>query len=168
MAVPATGPLSMKDMAQEALHGTWGTGTIINPISLYDLVNGGQLKGSGDNYPTVNENCLPNPATRGSSVSYVEIKQVYKRVNTQVTGPFTHYISPSQASNAASMTSSTIIYSNSALTTPVGEFGSSSSLVYWEQDATGLSNAECVCGYNYSGNWDTNSNSQFVQGDCGQ
>ena len=139
MAVPTTGPLSMKDIAQEALHGTWGTGTINDPISLYDLVNGGQVKGSGDSYPTVNENCLPNPATRGSSV---QLKQVYKRANTQVTGPFTHYFSASQASNAASMTPSTIIYSDSNLTTPVGEFGTSSVLFYWYQDATGLSNAD--------------------------
>ena len=165
MAVPNTGSLSMKDMAQEALHGTWGTGTINNPISLYDLVNGGQLKGSGDNYPTVNENCLPNPATRGSSV---QLKQVYKRANTQVTGPFTHYLSSSQAANASSMTTSTIIYSDSNLTTPVGEFGTSSGLFYWYQDATGLSNSDRVCGYEYNGNWDTNSNSQFTGAYCGQ
>ena len=60
----------MKDMAQEALHGTWGTGTINDPISLYDLVNGGDVKGSGDSYPTVNTGCTPNPADRGTYNSY--------------------------------------------------------------------------------------------------
>jgi len=165
MAVPNTGALSMRDMAQEALHGTWGTGTINNPISLYDLVNGGQLKGSGDNYPTVNENCLPNPATRGSSV---QLKQVYKRANTQVTGPFTHYFSAGQASNASSITSSTILYSDSALTTPVGEFGTGSGLFFWYQDASGLSNADRVCGYNYNGNWDTTASSTVTNTYCGQ
>ena len=165
MAVPTTGSLSMLNIAQEALYGTWGSGTITGPISLYDMVNGGQVKGSGNSYPTVNENCLPNPATRGSSV---QLKQVYKKANTVITGPFTHYFSSSQASNAASMTASTIIYSDSALTTPVGEWGTGSNLFYWYQDVSGLSNSESVCGYNYSGDWDTNSNSQFVQGYCGQ
>ena len=60
--VPASGILSMKSMAQEALHGTYGSGTIVNPISLYDMTNGGQVNGSGDDYPVVNQDCLPNPA----------------------------------------------------------------------------------------------------------
>ena len=165
MAVPNTGALSMKDIAQEALYGTWGSGTIINPISLYDLVNGGQLKGSGDDYPTVNENCLPNPATRGSSV---QLKQVYKRANTQVTGPFTHYFSSGQAANASSITGSTILYSDSALTTPVGEFGTQTGLFYWYQDASGLSNSDRVCGYDYNGDWDTTARSTVTNTYCGQ
>ena len=164
MAVPTSGVLSMKAMAQEALYATYGSGTITGSIGLYALVNGGN-QNSGNTYPTVNENCLPNPATRGSSV---QLKQVYKRTNAIVSGPFTQYFSPSQASNASSLTNSTIIYSNSSLTTPVGEHGTSSSLVYWYQDASGLSNSDRVCGYNYDGNWDTNSNSQFVTGYCGQ
>ena len=64
MAVPTSGTLSLKAIAQEALYGTYGSGTITNPIHLYDLVNGGNLAGSGNSYPTVNENCLPNPASR--------------------------------------------------------------------------------------------------------
>jgi hypothetical protein len=69
MAVPTSGALSMKDIAQEALYGTWGSGTITSPISLYDLVNGGNTGGSGNTYPTVNTNCTPNPADR----SYYQI-----------------------------------------------------------------------------------------------
>ena len=70
MAIPVSpAALSMKDIAQEALHGTWGTGTINDPISLYDLVNGGQVKGSGDSYPAVNDGCTPNPVDR----SYYQI-----------------------------------------------------------------------------------------------
>lgn len=165
MAVPSSGALSMQDMAQEALYGTWGSGTITSPISLYDLVNGGNTGGSGNTYPTVNVNCLPNPVTRGSSV---QLKQVYKRTGSQVSGPFTHYFASSQASNANSITTSTIIYSDSNLTTPVGEFGTSSNLAYWYQDASGLSNSDRVCGYDFDGSWDTNTNSQYVSGYCGQ
>jgi len=62
--VPSSGTLSMKSMAQEALHGTYGSGTINYPISLYDMTNGGQANGSGDSYPAVNQACLPNPANR--------------------------------------------------------------------------------------------------------
>ena len=64
MAVPTSGTLSLKAIAQEALYGTYGSGTITNPIHLYDLVNGGDSAGSGNSYPTVNTACLPNPATR--------------------------------------------------------------------------------------------------------
>ena len=54
MAVPGSGTLSMLNIAQEALYGTWGSGTITGPISLYDMVNGGNTNGSGNSYPTVN------------------------------------------------------------------------------------------------------------------
>ena len=67
MAVPTSGPLSMKDMAQEALYGTWGSGTITGSIGLYALVNGGN-QNSGNTYPAINQSCLPNPASRNSSI----------------------------------------------------------------------------------------------------
>ncbi len=53
----------MKSMAQEALHGTYGSGTITGSIGLYALVNGGN-QNSGNTYPAVNQACLPNPANR--------------------------------------------------------------------------------------------------------
>ena len=164
MAVPTSGALSMKDIAQEALHGTWGTGTINNPISLYDMINGGDTHGSGDSYPTVNDNCTPNPIERSS----VELKQVYKKANTVTTGPFTHYFSSSSAANASSLTGNTIIYSDSALTTPVGEWGTSSNLFYWYQDVSGLTTTEMICGYNYDGEWDTTTSSTPTNLYCGQ
>ena len=166
MAVPTSGALSMKDIAQEALHGTWGTGTIINPISLYDLVNGGDVKGSGDDYPTVNTNCTPNPADRTNN--YVELKQVYKKANTVTTGPFTHYFNPAQATSASAITGNTVLYSDSALTTPVGEWGTSSVLFYWYQDVSGLTTTEMICGYNYDGEWDTTTSSTPTNLYCGQ
>ena len=65
MAVPTSGTLTLLGLAQEALYGTYGSGTITYPIHLYDLVNGGDSAGSGNSYPTVNTCCTPNPVTRG-------------------------------------------------------------------------------------------------------
>ena len=67
MAVPTSGALNMLNMAREALYGTWGSGTITGPISLYDMVNGGNTNGSGNSYPAINTDCLPNPANRNYS-----------------------------------------------------------------------------------------------------
>ena len=65
MAVPTSGTLTLLGLAQEALYGTYGSGTITYPIHLYDLVNGGDRAGSGNSYPTVHTCCTPNPVTRG-------------------------------------------------------------------------------------------------------
>ena len=64
MAVPSSGVLTLEGIAQEALYGTYGSGTITAPIHMYDLVNGGNSAGSGNSYPTVNTACIPNPTTR--------------------------------------------------------------------------------------------------------
>ena len=69
MAVPTSGVLTMLGLAQEALYGTYGSGTITSPIHMYDLVNGGNSAGSGNSYPAVNTSCTPNPADR----SYYQI-----------------------------------------------------------------------------------------------
>tara|TARA_B100001939_G_scaffold333438_1_gene333402 strand:+ start:383 stop:835 length:453 start_codon:yes stop_codon:yes gene_type:complete len=74
MAVPSSGSLSMLDMAQEALYATYGTGSVTGPISLYDMTNGGNTKGSGNSYPTVNTSCTPNPATgitNSTTITYI-------------------------------------------------------------------------------------------------
>ena len=71
MAVPTSGTLSMLNIAQEALYGTWGSGTITGPISIYDMINGGNSNGSGNSYPTVNDGCTPNPVDwTGASQTY--------------------------------------------------------------------------------------------------
>jgi len=62
MTVPLTGILTIEGLAQEALYGTYGSGTITPPIHMYDLMNGGNSAGSGNSYPTLNQSCLPNPA----------------------------------------------------------------------------------------------------------
>ncbi len=64
MAVPSSGSLSMLDLAQECYYGTYGSGSITGPISMYDLINGGSTNGSGMSYPTINLNSDPNPAER--------------------------------------------------------------------------------------------------------
>jgi hypothetical protein len=84
MAVPTSGALSMKDIAQEALYGTWGSGTITSPISLYDLVNGGNTGGSGNTYPTVNTNCTPNPADRSYYQITLTLAQSGNEIKTTV------------------------------------------------------------------------------------
>ena len=66
MGVPLSGTISMLGLAQEALNGTYGSGTINGAISMYDLINGGNA-GSGETYPAINQNCLPNPANRSYS-----------------------------------------------------------------------------------------------------
>ena len=75
MAVPTSGALNMLNLAREALYGTWGSGTITGPISLYDMVNGGNTNGSGNSYPTVNTGCTPNPATRSYYQITLELAQ---------------------------------------------------------------------------------------------
>ena len=63
MAVPTSGSLSMLGMAQEALYATYGTGSVTGPISMYDMMNGGNAGGSGNTYPTLNTSCDPHPGT---------------------------------------------------------------------------------------------------------
>jgi len=61
MAVPTSGVLTIQGLAQEALYGTYGSGTVTPPIHIFDMVNGGNSHGSGNSYPLVNQDCLPNP-----------------------------------------------------------------------------------------------------------
>ena len=68
MAVPSSGTLSMLDIAQECKHGTYGSGSITGPISMYNLINGGNTGGavtSGETYPTINTNDTPHPLDAG-------------------------------------------------------------------------------------------------------
>ena len=72
MAVPTSGSLSMLDMAQEALYATYGTGSVTGPISMYDMINGGNAGGSGNTYPTLNTSCDPHPGTSLSNTSTID------------------------------------------------------------------------------------------------
>ena len=109
MAVPTTGTLSMLGLAQEALYGTYGSGVITSPISIYDLVNGGNSEGSGNSYPLVNEDCLPNPATRNA----LTVTNVY----TNFGSPFTLYYN-SNIGVANQLAIDDFLFLNASLTSP--------------------------------------------------
>jgi hypothetical protein len=111
MAVPASGQLSQLAIAQEALYGTYGSGTVTGPISLYDMVNGGNTNGSGNSYPTVNTGCTPNPATRGS----LQLTAVRDTMGTD--SPVTLYYSAG-IGDASNLQVGHILYTDSNLTTP--------------------------------------------------
>jgi len=108
MAVPGSGILSMKAMAQEALYGTYGSGTITGSIGLYALVNGGN-QNSGNTYPAVNQNCLPNPANRSS----LELTSVVGAMG----GSTATYYYNSYFGNASNLVVGNQLFSNSTLTT---------------------------------------------------
>ena len=164
MAVPTSGSLSQLAMAQEALYATYGSGTITGPISLYDMVNGGNTNGSGEDYPAINQGCLPNPANRGS---YVQILQVYKKDGSTITGPFTHYLNPSQAATPSDMANGDTIYTDADLTTTVPAHGSAgTNSAYWYQLNTGLTTSQRIC--EFFGSWDTNSSGVITNFNCGQ
>jgi len=110
MAVPASGTLSMQSMAQEALYGTYGSGTITGPISLYDMTNGGNTNGSGNSYPTVNTCGTPNPATRG----YLTLTAL----TDQMGAGSTDYYYSGGIGAASNLTAGHTLYTNTGLTTP--------------------------------------------------
>ena len=153
--VPSSGTLSMKSMAQEALHGTYGSGTIVNPISLYDMTNGGNTNGSGDSYPTVNQACLPNPADRG----YNELPLVKGAMGTGT--PTTLYYN-SSIGNASNLTVGDYLYTDSSLTTlaPSADFYAS-----FQAGETGNSERHCDTGDDWY--FDISGANGLINGDYG-
>ena len=63
MAVPSSGPLTLEGLAQECYYGTYGSGTITDPIYISDLINGGNAAGSGMVYPPINQQSPQHPTT---------------------------------------------------------------------------------------------------------
>ena len=63
MAVPSTGAITMLGVAQERKYGTYGSGTISSPITMFDLLNGG----GANAFPALNE--CPQPNTPSYSMS---------------------------------------------------------------------------------------------------
>jgi hypothetical protein len=146
MAVPTSGPLSMLGLAQEAFYGTYGTGVIADPIHLYDLVNGGDSAGSGDDYPTVNSGCTPNPVTRGST----PLLQIYKVQSGQsAVGPITLYVSSSEAATAADLSDGDILFTDSSLQTLFGPWRSThyedGDFRYLYQSTNNLTTSQRIC-----------------------
>ena len=64
MAVPSSGELLMRKLAKEKLYDDYNSAQgITGPISMYDLVNGGNTNGSGHSYDTTNTGALGYPDT---------------------------------------------------------------------------------------------------------
>lgn len=64
MAVPSSGSLEMAKLAKEKVYGSYtASGSITGPISMYDLVNGGNTNGSNYNFATTNTNSYYHPDT---------------------------------------------------------------------------------------------------------
>lgn len=64
MAVPSSGELLMRKLAKEKLYDDYNSVQgITGPISMYDLVNGGNTNGSGHSYDTTNTGALVYPNT---------------------------------------------------------------------------------------------------------
>jgi hypothetical protein len=59
MAVPSSGVLDWTSLAQECLHGTYGSGTIEGCIGIKELVIGGQPCSHADTYSAVSGNAPP-------------------------------------------------------------------------------------------------------------
>jgi len=128
MAVPSSGTLTMLGLAQEALYGTYGSGTITSPIHLYDLVNGGNSAGSGNSYPAINQNCTPNPADRSS----LPLPYMWEE-DAEISGPFTWYYNAS-IGNASNIAPGDSIYTDSALTNLITSTGVTG-YQYWQDGA---------------------------------
>ena len=161
MAVPATGTLSMQDIAQERLNSTYGSGNVTGPISMYNLVNGGNTGGavtSGNTYPAVNTGCDPNPASRSS---YVTFLQVGKYVNNSLVSTHTFYLNPSQAATVQDLAEGDTVYSDADLTTAAPAHGDGSGS-YYMQTQTGLSNDDRSCNNDNSFGVDFGLNSSGV------
>ena len=73
MGVPTSGELSMQKLAREAKHGDYNGSQNMGTISMYDVMNGGQVNGSTIDYPTLNTSCDPNPAGTLSNPTEVTI-----------------------------------------------------------------------------------------------
>ena len=102
MAVPSSGALSLLDMAQECAYGTWGSGSITNPISVRDLVAGGNSYGSGQSYPSINTSSSSYPP----STTPVTFQSFYSY--DQDASSLTSYSSASGTTNSKAFCSQSI------------------------------------------------------------
>ena len=150
MAVPTSGTLSQLAIAQEALYATYGSGTITGPISLYDMINSGNTKGSGNSYPAINEGCLPNPVNRSS----LQLTGVGDSMGGQ--NPRTLYYNANIGA-ASNLTQGDQLYTNSSLTTAEGQTFNAQ---------TGSTATTTICGSGSVIFFDTNTSGQYLGGTC--
>jgi len=151
MAVPTSGTLELEELAREAYYGQYGGNAtaypITHPIFLYDLVNGGNSAGSGMSYPTVNTNCLPNPASRAS----LQLTNVGQGMGGGDARTLYYNANIGAASN---LTAGDYLYTNSSLTTAEGTSFNGQ---------PGSSATTTACGAGNTWYFDTNSNGVIQQ-----
>tara|TARA_R110002020_G_scaffold85438_1_gene210857 strand:+ start:14646 stop:15374 length:729 start_codon:yes stop_codon:yes gene_type:complete len=164
MAVPSSGTLNQKGLAQECLSGTYGSGSISGRICLDNLVNGGQCGSGSETYPTINTSSPSHPNT---SVPY-EFSEFYgydKDATSSIERfrtPFTYpkkVFGCSQTCNASMFTSGAIavgvnVYTNSGLSSPIANgnwggagtsSGASSTYVFTIVFGTGYLSSILLC-----------------------
>lgn len=150
MAVPNSGSLSMQDIAQERLNSTYGSGNVSGPISMYNLVNGGNTGGavtSGNTYPAVNTGCLPNPANR-TAASLPGFSDAMGTFNG------TAYYN-ANIGVAANLAVGDVLFSDTSLSTPLA------GIVYGQQDGSSATNTICGAGQRRN-EIETNSSDQIT------
>ena len=136
MAVPSSGTLSMLKMAREAKHGDYNGTQTMGTISLYDMVNGGNTNGSTVSYPTVNTNCLPNPANRNSNQ--------LTAVTDQMGSTNTTYYYNSNIGAASNLAVGDYLYTDASLSTPA-------SIIYGVQTGSSAPTTICSSGQSLDG-----------------
>ena len=145
MAVPSSGTLSMQDIAQERLNSTYGSGSVTGPISMYNLINGGNTGGavnSGNNYPALNTGCDPHPPDEYVAVSSITsgsgtMKLFASDASTELTG----YVKKGTTETDLLTGSQWVLYSNTS-----GTYYANGTYVFGEACTGG----GCACGYQFS------------------
>jgi hypothetical protein len=146
MAVPSSGTLSMVKIAREAKYGNYNGSQTMGTISLYDMVNGGNTNGSTISYPTVNDNCTPNPVSRSShtlaNVAYwIPAESTWSAFNN-------NYYFNNNVGDATDLEVGDILFTNTTLATtlPAGSYQQSATVANNDQYHCYVSNA---CGPTY-------------------
>jgi|TARA_R110000765_G_scaffold104088_1_gene193783 hypothetical protein len=135
MGVPTSGTLSMQKLAREAKHGDYNGSQNMGTISMYDIMNGGQVNGSTIDYPTLNTGCEPNPAGTLSNPTEVTILSLSgTNGNSGGTYPNTLF----QAWYEGTAGSGTIFYANPCGTETIDDINpivEGTSVRYWICDS---------------------------------
>jgi len=157
MAVPRPscppGPVSMLGLAQETLFGTYGSGSVTGAISLNDMINSGSAS-SGETYPNINTNSIPNPVTRDGSNS-LELPDL-----NDVMGTFSGSLYyDERIGNASNLGVGDYLYLNAALTEAYCGIGTLE-----QQGVTGNSKYHC----NTNSLWYFVINASGASGDFGK
>jgi len=131
MAVPTSGTLSMQKMAREAKHADYNGSQNMGIISMYDMMNGGQVNGSTVSYPTLNTNCNPNPVGTLSNPTEVTILSWNSESGDGGTYPNTLF----QAWYEGTASNGTIFYANPCGTETIDDVnppvGGNTGVTYW-------------------------------------